>query len=77
MEERRKMEERRNMEEGKRKTKGFKRNQDYREQVTKKFSPYHRIYADGYGGQNSMGAESYQGAKGGFVLPVRPRAPLR
>ncbi len=55
-------------EEGKRKTKGFKRNHDYREQVTKKFSPYHRICADGYGGQNSMGAESYQGAKGGFVF---------
>jgi hypothetical protein len=55
-------------EEGKRKTKGFKRNQDYREQVTKRFSPYHRIYADGYGGQNSMGTESYQGAKGGFVF---------
>jgi hypothetical protein len=55
-------------EEGKRKTKGFRRNQDYREQVTKKFPPYHRICADGYGGQNSMGAESYQGAKGGFVF---------
>jgi hypothetical protein len=46
-------------EEGKRKTKGFKRNQDYRAQVTKKNPPYHRIYADGYGGQNSMGEESY------------------
>jgi hypothetical protein len=55
-------------EEGKRKTKGYKRNQDYREQVTKKFSPYHRLYADGYGGQDSMGDESYQGAKGGFVF---------
>ena len=38
-------------EEGKRKTKGFKRNQDYREQVTKKLAPYHRLYADGYDGQ--------------------------
>ncbi len=37
-------------EEGKRKTKGFKRNKDYREQVTKKFAPYHRLYADEYGG---------------------------
>jgi hypothetical protein len=55
-------------EEGKMKTKGFKRNQDYRAQVTKKYSPYQRIYADGYGGQNSMGEESYQAAKGGFVF---------
>ena len=55
-------------EEGKRKTKGFKRNEDYRRMETKKFPPYHRIYADGYGGQNSMGEESYQGAKGGFVF---------
>jgi hypothetical protein len=63
-------------EEGKRKTKGFKRNQDYREQVTKKFPPYHRIYADGYGGQNSIGAESYQGQRAGLCLPVHPPAPL-
>jgi hypothetical protein len=55
-------------EEGKRKTKGFKRNQDYRAQVTKKNPTYHRIYVDGYGGQNSMGEESYQGAKGEFVF---------
>jgi hypothetical protein len=53
---------------GKRKTKGFKRNEDYRRMETKKFSPYHRIYVDGYGGQNSMGEESYQEAKGGFVF---------
>jgi hypothetical protein len=33
-------------EEGKRKTKGFKRNQDYREQVTKKFAPYHHGFAE-------------------------------
>jgi hypothetical protein len=55
-------------EEGKMKTKGFKRNKEYRGRETKKFPPYHRIYADGYGGQNSMGEESYQGAKGGFVF---------
>jgi hypothetical protein len=30
--------------------------------------PYHRLYADGYGGQRSLGEESYQGAKGGFVF---------
>jgi hypothetical protein len=33
-----------------------------------KLSPYHRLYADGYGGQRSLGEESYQGAKGGFVF---------
>jgi hypothetical protein len=55
-------------EEGKRKTKGLKRNKEYRAMETKKFPPYHRIYADGYGGQRSMGEESYQGAKGGFVF---------
>jgi hypothetical protein len=56
-------------EDGKRKTKSFKRNDVYRDEVTKKLAPYHRLYADGYGGQRSMGEESYQGAKGGFVFP--------
>ena len=55
-------------EEGKRKTKGFKRNEEYRDVVTQSFPPYHRLYADGYGGQRSLGEESYQGAKGGFVF---------
>jgi hypothetical protein len=50
------------------KQKGFKRNEDYLRMESKKFPPYHRIYADGYGGQNSMGEESYQGVKGGFAL---------
>ncbi len=47
-------------EEGKRKTKGFKRNEDYRDTVTQSFPPYHRLYADGYGGQRSLVEESYQ-----------------
>ena len=55
-------------EEGKRKTKGFKRNVEYHDMVTRSFPPYHRLYADGYGGQKSLGEESYQGAKGGFVF---------
>jgi hypothetical protein len=55
-------------EEGKRKTKGYKRNEEYRELVTQEFPPFHRLYADGYGGQRSLGEESYQGAKGGFVF---------
>ena len=54
--------------EGKRKTSSFKRNEEYREMVTKNFEPYWRMYADGYGGQRSMGEESYQGAVGGFVF---------
>ncbi len=58
-------------EEGKRKTKGFKKNTIYREIVTHNLEPYFRMYADGYGGQRSLGMESYQGAKGGFVF-VRP-----
>jgi hypothetical protein len=36
--------------------------------VTQSFPPYHRLYAEGYGGQRSLGEESYQGAKGGFVF---------
>jgi hypothetical protein len=55
-------------EEGKRKTKGFKKNDKYREEVTSNNTPYHRMYADGYGGQQSFGCESSQGAKGGFVF---------
>ena len=54
--------------EGKRKTSSFKRNEEYRELVTKNLEPYWRMYADGYGGQRSMGDESYQGAVGGFVF---------
>jgi hypothetical protein len=54
--------------EGKRKTSAFKRNEEYREMVTKNLEPYWRMYADGYGGQRSMGEESYQGAVGGFVF---------
>ncbi len=36
--------------------------------VTKNLEPYWRMYVDGYGGQRSMGEESYQGAVGGFVF---------
>jgi hypothetical protein len=54
--------------EGKRKTKGFKRNDAYRDTVTSNLPNYHRLYGDGYGGQRSMGKESYEGAKGGFVF---------
>jgi hypothetical protein len=54
--------------EGKRKTSSFKRNEEYREMVTKNLEPYWQMYVDGYGGQRSMGEESYQGAVGGFVF---------
>ena len=30
--------------------------------------PFWRVFCDGYGGQNSLGAESYEGAIGGFVF---------
>jgi hypothetical protein len=50
--------------EGKRKTTSYKRNELYREQVTQKGRPYWRMYYNGYGGQNSMGTESYQGTVG-------------
>ena len=36
--------------------------------ITKNLEPYWRMYADGYGGQRSMGEDSYQGAVGGFVF---------
>ncbi len=42
-------------EEGTRKTKGFKKNGQYRDEVTSNNKPYHRLYADGYGGQQSFG----------------------
>ncbi len=38
------------------------------EQTVSSNQPYFRMYADGYGGQNSMGSESYQGGIGGFVF---------
>jgi hypothetical protein len=60
-------------EQAKHKTGTFKRNTEYLgtgglpTQVV-----YWRIFCDGFGGQHSMGDESYQGAKGGivFVCPV-------
>jgi hypothetical protein len=62
-------------EDGKRKIKGFKRNKVYRDEVTKKFAPYHRLYANGYGGQRSMGEESYRVRRADFFSPVHPQAP--
>ena len=32
------------------------------------YEPFWRVYADGYGGQESMGPPSYEGAIGGFVF---------
>jgi hypothetical protein len=46
--------------------------------VTKKLAPYYRLYVDGYGGQRSMGEESYQGdAKGGFVFTCPPSSTIK
>ena len=39
--------------------------------------PFWRVYADGYGGQGSMGAVSYEGAIGGFVFYDRSSKTLR
>ena len=59
-------------EEGKRKTKGFKRNEEYRDMVTQSFPPYHRLYADGYGGTK----ESRRGELPGSQGRIRLRLPL-
>ena len=39
--------------------------------------PYWRIYCDGYGGQSSMGVESYEGAVGGFAFKCSSSGTLR
>jgi hypothetical protein len=46
----------------------YKRNEFYKGTTTSSNQPYFRLYADGYGGQNSMGSESYEGGIGGFVF---------
>jgi hypothetical protein len=53
----------------------YKRNEFYHGTTTSTNQPYFRLYADGYGGQHSMGSESYQGGIGGFVFacPVSGR----
>jgi hypothetical protein len=54
--------------EGKRKVSGYKRNFEFMGVNSGPLRPYWRMYCDGYGGQGSMGIESYEGAKGGFVF---------
>jgi hypothetical protein len=46
----------------------FKRNDVFHSTSTSTGKPYWRLYGDAYGGQRSMGAQSYQGAVGGFVF---------
>ena len=50
----------------------FKKNVKYNGTALSTGKPFWRLYVDGYGGQNSMGDPSYQGAIGGyvFVCPV-------
>jgi hypothetical protein len=54
--------------EGKRKTKGYKRNFEFQGLTSGPLRPYERLYMDGYGGQQSMGDMSFEGAIGGFVF---------
>jgi hypothetical protein len=46
----------------------FKRNDVFHSTSASTGKPYWRLYGDAYGGQRSMGAQSYQGAVGGFVF---------
>jgi hypothetical protein len=55
-------------EQAKHKTGSFKRNSEYVGNGVPTLTVYWRLYCDGYGGQQSMGEESYQGAKGGFIF---------
>jgi hypothetical protein len=59
-------------EQAKHKTGSFKRNAAYFGTNASKQRCYWRIWCDAYGGQRSLGPESYQGAAGGyvFVCPV-------
>ncbi len=63
----------------KHKSGSFKRNKEYIGTGIATLTVYWRLYCDGYGGQQSMGAESYQGAKGGFVFvcPVSGRIKVK
>ena len=56
----------------KHKKKPHKKNVIFHGTSSKTILPFWRLYNDGYGGQLSMGCESIQGAKGGyvFVCPV-------
>jgi hypothetical protein len=55
-------------EQAKHKSGSFKRNTEYLGTGLATQVVYWRLYCDGFGGQRSMGDESYQGAKGGFVF---------
>jgi hypothetical protein len=55
-------------EQAKHKSGSFKRNKEFLGTGITSKVIYWRLYCDSYGGQRSMGDESYQGAKGGFVF---------
>jgi hypothetical protein len=55
-------------EQAKHKSGSYKRNYEFMGTGVATKLVYWRLYCDGYGGQRSMGVESYQGAKGGFVF---------
>jgi hypothetical protein len=55
-------------EQAKHRTGSFKRNREFYGTGTATNIVYWRLYCDGYGGQRSLGVESYQGAKGGFIF---------
>jgi hypothetical protein len=59
-------------EQAKHKKGSFKRNQEFMGTGIATKVNYWRLYCDGYGGGRSLGDESYQGGKGGFVF-VCPR----
>jgi hypothetical protein len=46
----------------------FKANDFFKGTTTSTNIPYFRLYGDAYGGQKSLGSESYQGGVGGFVF---------
>ena len=52
----------------------FKRNDPMIKMVNE---PYWRVYVDGYGGQQNMGVESYEGAIGGFAFKCSSSGTLR
>jgi hypothetical protein len=46
----------------------YKRNIEFKGTTFSTDIPYRRLYSDAYGGQRSIGVESYEGAVGGFVF---------
>ena len=46
----------------------YKRNAFFQGTTASTNQPYWRLYSDAYGGQRSMGTESYEGGIGGFVF---------